>query len=162
MAENAQSGASFSESAFSENETAKKMIDDALPQAHARSLEANLTESIEVGTSGESSKGGESRKGGLSQEDIEKIRKIQRRNIVVAALLGVILLICGFFAGRAVGARYAERATAACSVLAYECIYGNSDAQGSDNSESSAGVVRVMGGECSTASSAMSDALEVR
>ncbi|MCI5826059.1 MAG: hypothetical protein MR006_05285 [Arcanobacterium sp.] len=65
-----------------------------------------------------------SEKGKLSAEDIAKIQKIQRRNLVVAAVLGVILLICGFFAGRALRDRHehAARADIVCVISGAEGV----------------------------------------
>ncbi|MCI7551634.1 MAG: hypothetical protein PUK40_05390 [Actinomycetaceae bacterium] len=38
----------------------------------------------------------------LTDDDIAKMRRIQRRNLVIGVVLGIVLLVLGFFAGRAI------------------------------------------------------------
>ncbi|MBM7825566.1 hypothetical protein JOD55_001393 [Arcanobacterium pluranimalium] len=38
--------------------------------------------------------------GKLSAQDMQKLKKAQRRNFIFALVLGLILLVCGYFAGQ--------------------------------------------------------------
>ncbi len=40
----------------------------------------------------------------LSDEDIAVLKRAQKRNFIVALLLGIVLLVAGFFAGKALRA----------------------------------------------------------
>ena len=37
----------------------------------------------------------------LSEEDMAKLKAAQKRNFIIALILGLVLIVCGFYAGRA-------------------------------------------------------------
>ena len=45
---------------------------------------------------------------GLSEAEVEILEKAKRRNLIIAIVLGIVLLICGFFAGKAIKAGSSE------------------------------------------------------
>ncbi|MDO4888414.1 MAG: hypothetical protein Q3979_06900 [Actinomycetaceae bacterium] len=53
---------------------------------------------------------------GLSEEDIAQLRAIQKRRLVVFGILGVVLLILGFFAGRTMRNQQADAAAVSHAV----------------------------------------------
>lgn len=105
---------------FTQEPEAVELEAEEFQAVHTQAVEL---EAVEAQVVEPRAMGGENpQEGGLSQEDVETIRRAQRRNVVVAAVLGVILLICGFFAGRAAGARYDDRSSAAEHIVVSEGI----------------------------------------
>ncbi|MFC5369952.1 hypothetical protein [Arcanobacterium bovis] len=59
----------------------------------------------------------QSQRGGLAPEDLAKLKKAQRRNIVIALILGLILAVSGYFAGQKLRESRSQSSAANVSVV---------------------------------------------
>ncbi|XCB30301.1 hypothetical protein RQN30_02390 [Arcanobacterium hippocoleae] len=80
---------------MNESEINPQNLKNSMQQDPEISMQQDLETSVQLDELVESGK----TKSGLSAEDQERLRKAQKRNLIIAVVLGILLATLGYFAG---------------------------------------------------------------